>query len=404
MIKTVISGRATGEVIAPPSKSMAHRLLICAGLSTGTSVIRGLEFSEDILATLDCLRALGAQINCSEGSVTLRGIDPRSLSGKATLRLPCRESGSTMRFFLPIALLGKQPVFLEGKGRLPKRPMAIYEAICREQGLRFEQNETGITVCGPLKAGNFSMPGNSSSQFLTGLLFALPLLEKDSAVTLTTSLESQPYVDMTLEALQKSRIRLPHKSVNVIHIFGGQYYSPIEAAVEGDYSNTAFWAALNLMGGDVHITGLSPNSKQGDKIYLPYFEELQKGTPMLSVKDCPDLAPILMTLAAVHHGAVLTDTQRLKLKESDRGQTMAAELRKFGAVISVEDHQIIIHKTTLHKPSERLQGHNDHRIVMSLAVLATRFGGTIEEAEAVNKSYPAFWEQLKSLGIGVTDN
>lgn len=401
MTRQIIPGRAAGTVQAPPSKSMAHRLLICAGLCQEESTISGLEFSEDILATIDCLEAMGASIrrDTAAGRAIIRGTNPRALIGNTVLRLPCRESGSTMRFMLPLALLGNRPVFLEGKGRLPQRPMDIYEEICIEQGLQFTRHNNGIEVCGPLRAGKFSIAGNTSSQFLTGLLFALPLLSENSSISLTTSLESKPYVDMTVEAMKKSKVSVSFENVNIIHILGGQHFHSMTEEVEGDYSNTAFWEALNILNGNVSVSGLLKNSKQGDKVYQEYFYALQNGTPTLSVKDCPDLAPILMVMAAACHGAVLTDTQRLKLKESDRGHVMAQELRKFGAVIDVDENQITVHSATLHKPDSNLFGHNDHRVVMSLAVLATKFGGIIEGTEAVAKSYPAFWEKLQTLGI-----
>lgn len=403
MDRKVVPGYAKGNVIAPPSKSMAHRLLICAGLCKETSIVKGIDFSDDILATLDCLKALGAEISCDnqEGTARIRGINPCHVTRNTPLVLPCRESGSTMRFMLPITLLSHGKTIMKGKGRLPQRPMAIYEMICREQGLLFEQKETGVEVCGPLRPSNFAIPGDSSSQFLSGLLFALPLLDENSTVTLTTTLESRPYVDMTLQALALAGISVEQMDVNMFHIPGGQHYRPITETVEGDYSNAAFWEALNVLDGQIEISGLSKYSKQGDRVYQTYFSALQEGTPHLSVTDCPDLAPILMTLAAACHGVILEGTRRLKLKESDRGHVMAQELQKFGANIMVEDDRIIVEKSPLHAPTEILYGHNDHRIVMSLAVLATRYGGIIRGTEAVSKSYPAFWDRLQELGIEV---
>lgn len=393
--------RAVGSVTAPPSKSMAHRLLIVAGLSNGCSVIEGVEFSQDIYATVDCLRALGVRIEVDEqqGRVAVFGRFPFFLDGEAVL--PCRESGSTMRFFIPLALLLDKHIAFTGAERLLERPMTIYEDICSRQGLQYSRGNSGIEVCGPLRPGLFTMPGDVSSQFLTGLLLALPLLPGDSDIVLTTSLESRPYVDLTLAALKNGGIAVEEVSPIHFRVPGNQSYTAVNGRVEGDYSNAAFLEALNMLGGDVTVDGLRENSLQGDRIYRTYFRRLANGSPTLDIHDCPDLAPILMTLAAELHGCTLQGTRRLRIKESDRGTVMERELRKFGADITVNDDTIVIRKSMLHKPKVQLSGHNDHRIVMSLAVLATKYGGEIVGAHAVTKSYPSFWEIMQQLGIQI---
>lgn len=393
---------AHGTVAAPPSKSMAHRLLIAAGLSVGKSTVSNIDFSEDILATIDCLRALGATVDVDEpsGVINILGINPRTATIADGTTLCCRESGSTMRFMIPLALLSAQKIHLIGKGRLPERPMTIYKELCEERSLLFDQSCDGICVCGPLTPSTYHVPGDISSQFVTGLLFALPLLEGDSDIRLTTPLESKPYIDLTLSALSAAGIAVEQLE-DGYHIRGNQHYSPIELAVEGDYSNAAFIEALNLIGGKVNITGLSETSYQGDKIYRTYFREMASGMPTLDIRDCPDLAPILMTMGAALHGVRLQGTRRLKIKESDRGLVMAQELRKFGAEITLFDDEIIVHQSKLRKPDVTLEGYNDHRIVMSLAILATKYGGEIIGSEAVSKSYPHFFDMLTLVGIDV---
>ncbi len=395
---------ARGSVSAPPSKSMAHRLLIAAGLSTGKSRINGVDFSQDILATIDCLRSIGASITIDQqqNCIDIIGVDPRSLSADTVLR--CRESGSTMRFMIPLVLLSDRTVKLIGEGRLMERPMTIYSDICREQNLQFEQKSDGIYLRGPLHAGKFCIPGDVSSQFITGLLYALPTLEEDSEIRLTTPLESKPYIDLTLSALKAAGIIIEMNDDDSFYIRGNQRYKAITATVEGDYSNAAFLEALNLLGGQLTVTGLSEDSFQGDRVYRTYFRDMQEGMPELNIHNCPDLAPILMTMGAALHGVHLKGTRRLKIKESDRGVVMAQELKKFGANISLFDDEIIVQPSGLHKPAQTLQGHNDHRIVMSLAVLATKYGAEIADSQAVNKSFPSFFDVLSSVDIDVSTN
>lgn len=403
-MNTVINpGIACGTVDAPPSKSMAHRLLIAAGLADGESTISNVELSQDILATIDCLRALGATVTIDEhcGVIRVVGINPRTAALSDNVILNCRESGSTMRFMIPLALLFNKSICLTGKGRLLERPMTIYSGICEEQSLPFAQTADAIRVCGPLHPSVFNIPGNVSSQFITGLMFALPLLAGDSQIRLTTPLESKPYIDLTLSVLKDAGIAIEPMGENGFFIRGNQHYSPFYQSVEGDYSNAAFIEALNLLGGDVHVLGLSDDSDQGDKIYRTYFRQMANGTPTLDIHDCPDLAPILMTMGAALHGVHLQGTRRLKIKESDRGIVMAQELKKFGAKITVSDDEIIVEPSAIKRPTEKLEGHNDHRIVMSLAILATKCGGEIDGSQAVSKSYPSFFDMLREVGINL---
>ncbi len=396
MLVKIKPSKLKGTVKAPASKSMAHRLLICAGLSEGKSEINNVAYSEDILATLDCLSSMGARIEKGEDYVIIEGASPLSSKGGI---YKCRESGSTLRFFIPIAMLSCEKSLFTGYGRLMERPMEIYEQIAEEKGLGYEKNSEGISVSGRLTSGRFIVPANISSQFISGLLFSLPLCEGDSEIELTGNIESKSYIDMTIDAMMLFGVEIRWKDEKTLYIKGNQKYEPQSFNVEGDYSNAAFLDAFNLLGGEVTVQGLKSDSLQGDMIYKEYYELLKNGTPTLVIRNCPDLAPILMTLAAALNGAILTGTKRLKIKESDRGLVMKEELSEFGADIEVYEDEIIIHKSEIREPQKVLCSHNDHRVVMSLSVLCSVTGGEIEGAEAVKKSYPDFFAKVKSLGL-----
>lgn len=398
MIATIQPSAAHGRMTAPPSKSMAHRMLICAALAEGTSVIRNIELSQDILATIDCLKALGAEISCEDGRALVRGT---AITEADRAVLPCRESGSTLRFLIPLCLLSGIPYTLTGKGRLFERPLKVYEKICKEQGLLWEKGENCLRIAGTLTAGEYEIPGNVSSQFISGLLFALPLLEGDSRICLIRPVVSRPYIDMTMQALRTFSVQTAWEGDDTIVIPGGQKYHSQDVCVEGDYSNAVFFDALNLLGGDVVLEGLSEDSLQGDRIYRQYFDRIESGYAEIDLTDCPDLGPILMVLAAMRHGARFTGTARLKLKESDRGAAMKEELERVGARVELASNESRV-AAGVKAPEVMLQGHGDHRIVMALAVLLTKVGGSIRGAEAVRKSLPDFWDRLAGLGVKVS--
>ncbi len=388
-------GKYSGVVEAPPSKSAAHRLLICAGLCGGRSVIHGISESEDMKATLDCLRALGAVCTKEGNTVTVTGTDPRK-RGEAVF--PCRESGSTLRFFIPLCLLSESEAKLTGSPTLLSRPLDVYEEICAGQGLDFERSEEGITVSGALSGGYFRIPGDISSQFISGLMFALPLLEGYSVIELIPPVASKPYIDMTADALLKFGIKTDLTSDNRILIPGGQTYQPAEVSAEGDWSNAAFFLALEALGNEITVEGLDRNTLQGDAVIRRLLGRLIRSRPTISVDACPDLAPVLMAVAAASNGCELIGTDRLKIKESDRGQAMAEELSKFGVPVVIGDNCIsVTAPEKLKAPALPIDGHNDHRIVMACAVLLTLTGGVISGAEAVKKSYPDFFRDLFSL-------
>ena len=391
-------GTARGTVAAPPSKSMAHRLLICAALADGESTVRGVDRSEDILATADCLAALGASLTWEGNTVRIRGCDPRK-AGPALLC--CRESGSTLRFMIPLCLLSGNPMRLEGSEKLLSRPLSVYDDLCREQGLALRRENAGLLAEGCLAPGEYTVPGGISSQFITGLLFALPLLPADSRIQLIPPVESRSYLSLTLQALHDAGVDVSWADENTLFIPGGAAYRPLDTEVEGDYSNAAFFEALNCTGGNVTVTGLRPDSLQGDRVYRDFFPRLAAGNAGLDLADCPDLAPVLFAAAALGRGASFTGTRRLRFKESDRGAAMAQELAKFGVQLISEENRITVPAAALRAPSEPLDSHNDHRIAMALSLLCTRTGGEIRGAEAVRKSFPDYWDRLRSLGIEI---
>lgn len=399
MIARIEKSTAFGRITAPPSKSMAHRYLICGALSGGESRISGLEFSEDIKATIDCLYALGANIKIEGNDVIIGGIDFKK--GIRGSKLNCRESGSTLRFLIPLCLLFDNQITLFGSERLFKRSLGIYEKLCFEQGILYKQGKDFVCLEGKIQSGKYAVRGDVSSQFISGLMFALPLLENDSVIDIEGALESGSYLGLTVKALADFGVRISREDEHTIRIKGSQIYKKRDIKVEGDYSNSAFFDALNLLGGNVSVRGLDGLSAQGDRVYKDIFPLLQKGTPTVDISDCPDLAPILMALAAAHNGAVFTGTHRLKIKESDRGMAMKAELAKFGCNVDVSENKIIVHKCQLNRPQIALEGHNDHRIVMALSILSTVTGGTIYGAQAVEKSLPDFFQRLSALNIKV---
>ncbi len=433
---------AKGQISAPPSKSLAHRSLICGALAEGESTITNVDFSEDILATLDCLKTLGAKVQVEGNSVKICGIGnvagcsgemnvPQGKSGSGVktsnlqgeslvggkipdaqgessagekLVFNCRESGSTLRFFIPLAIHFAQKSEFHGSKVLMTRPQTIYEDLCSKNGITFERGQEKIIINTngkKLEAGNYTLAGNISSQFITGLLFILPLLQGDSRLNLIPPVESRPYIDLTLQAMADFGVKAQWLDQNTLAVKGNQKYKNREIAVEGDYSNAAFLDVFNTLGGAVQVNGLYDHSLQGDRVYRQMFEQLVKTCPTLDISDCPDLGPVLFAVAASHNGGIFTGTKRLAIKESDRGKIMCQELVKFGIKSHWSENQIVIEKGELKKPEEIIRGHNDHRIVMALSTLLAVTGGEIDDAHAVKKSFPGYFDVIRKLGIKV---
>ena len=436
---TVHKGQAQGTVRVPTSKSIAHRALICAALAPDGSscVISDVPKNEDIDATLDCLAALGVPLqieqepsdqNCRR--VTVGGCGGRWQKGSA---LHCRESGSTLRFMLPLCMLNSSERQFTGSTRLLQRPLDDYRTLLEHREWRQDELTLNIGSGAPMSAGTYRLAGKSSSQFITGLLFVLPLLDGDSAIELECAPESRSYIDMTLTVMSKFGVRATWESDTRICVPGRQAYRAINMTVDGDASGAAFFHALSAIGAPVEVSN-APKSDilQGDSICVDYLQKMVKNgreLPIFSLADCPDLGPILFAAATLCHGAVFTHTARLRLKESDRVAAMASELRKFGASIVTSDDiltneikaalptelqalgdgtacggwvAVLPSSHGLHAPIEQLNGHNDHRIVMSLSILCSLIGdGRITDAHAVRKSFPSFFDCMRSLGIAV---
>ncbi|MBM6681880.1 3-phosphoshikimate 1-carboxyvinyltransferase [Pseudoflavonifractor capillosus] len=406
---TIIPSRLRGTVTPPSSKSVAHRALIAAALSGGFSIISNLGDSKDIQATRRCLSNLSTWIeDLSPDKVRVHGIGHSLVQAGPFPMLDCGESGSTLRFLIPVALLVQGEAQFTGRGRLMERPLKPYEDLFREKGLTWKLEDSVLTLDGgrgydtlALDPGEYRLPGNVSSQFITGLLFVLPLLDGDSDLVLTSPLESRGYVDLTLDVLRTFGIRVEERA-DAFHVPGNQCYESRNFTVEADWSQAAFWYAANFAGGQVDIQGLNMDSKQGDKVIaLQYWKLAKPGEAELDVSQCPDLVPPLAAMAAVRAGTThFTHAARLRMKESDRLSTVAAALQAMGAQVEEGADSLTIHG------QERLPGGgtvdccNDHRIAMMAAVSAAFAQEPVKllGAECVRKSYPEFWDHFIQLG------
>ena len=408
-----------GRIAAPPSKSMAHRAVLCAALAKGTSHLHHLAFSKDISATLGAAGRLCARVTTGENDAVVEGLG-RFLPVDAPV--DCCESGSTLRFLIPLASLTGQEVTFTGRGRLMERPQSVYKTLYQQQGLRFEQGADRLTVEGALTPGEYELAGNVSSQFISGLLFALPLLDGDSTLHLIPPVESRSYIDMTRAVQAAFGVTSRWLDETTLALPGRQHYRSCDHAVEGDYSQAAFPAVLGAVCGGVTVTGLSPDTLQGDAVILDIlhrcgaqftcegdtvtFAKAPLHGVDIDLADCPDLGPVLMVLGLLCEGTtVIRNAERLRLKESDRIAAMEAELRACGGVLESEGGTITVHGCAehLHAPEGILHGHNDHRVVMSLAVLSAAAGLplTVDDAEAIQKSWPNFFAAIRPLGVEV---
>ena len=377
-----------GDVTIIPSKSMAHRLLICAAFADGPTQLVCPESNRDIDATADCLRALGAEILRTETGFS---VFPAREIPKSAL-LPCCESGSTLRFLLPVAgALGVEAT-LRMEGRLPQRPLSPLWEEMERMGCTLTRPTADTILCtGKLRPGHYQISGSVSSQYITGLLLALSLLKGPSTLEITGKIESTPYIQMTKEVLSLFAAD-PEKPGT------GKLHSPGYVTVEGDWSNGAFWLAANWLGADIEIHGLNENSAQGDRAVMDILPKLQAGFPTVSAADIPDLVPILSVVAACNHGAVFTDIRRLRLKESDRVASTIGMIEAMGGTAWATEDTLTIGGTGL--TGGTVDACNDHRIAMAAAIGATvcREPVTILGAECVEKSYPLFWEEYDRLG------
>ncbi len=406
---TVKPARFSGTVQAVPSKSDAHRALIAAALAGGESRLSDWGDSDDVQTTLRALERLGL----------IRARSGFSLSGGGQMgcgaMIPCGQSGSTLRFLIPLTLVLGEGARFTGEGRLMQRPLSVYERLFARQGVDWRLEGDQLTVSGRLAAGRYALPGNVSSQFVTGLCFALPLLEKDSQIDFTSPLESGGYVGMTLETLRRFGIKI-HERANGLDIPGGQRYHPAVYAIEGDWSYGAFWLAAGAMGGDVTVRGLKSPSRQGDSRVSAILQEMgatiaQSGDTVracgntlqgaeISLADVPDLAPVLAVAACAAHGrSRFTHARRLRIKESDRLAAIGRMVTDLGGRIELGEDEFII------EGIGRLKGgvaetQHDHRMAMAEAVAAGIAEGPVylDDRDCVAKSAPPFWKHYKALG------
>ena len=378
---TIYPLRLQGEITVIPSKSQAHRLLICAAFADRPTQLLCPETNRDIEATADCLRALGAQIMKTDSGYTVFPIE----NVPQAAQLNCCESGSTLRFMLPIVGALGVDTLIQMEGRLPQRPLSPLWEEMERMGCHLERpTENTIRCSGKLQPGNYHIDGSVSSQFITGLLFALPLIPGQTSLDITGKVESKPYIDMTK---------------SVLKLFDApNFSSPGYVTVEGDWSNGAFFLAANALGSELSISGLHPDSQQGDRAVADLLPALTNGTPTISAADIPDLVPILSVVAAANQGAVFTDIQRLRLKESDRVASVIAMITDLGGKAEADEATLTVYGTGLQGGT--VDSCNDHRIAMSAAIAATVCSGpvTILGAQSVNKSYPRFWEVYHRLG------
>ncbi len=398
-----------GDVVIPPSKSLAHRAIICASLARGRSVVSNVSMSDDIIATVDCMRNLGANIISHGDKLEVVGIDTRL---DRELTFDCNESGSTLRFMLPIALSlnGGVNKFV-GRGKLGERPMDIYKDICMSQGIAYEdrslqnpQRHLDIVVKGNLKSGKFIVDGGVSSQFITGLMFALPTLEGDSEIVINGKLQSVGYIDLTLTALCQFGIEILNEEYQRFYIKGGQKYAPCDYYIEGDYSQAAFFEVAEYLGNDVRQIGLNKDSLQGDKVIVDFVEKLRSSGAdehlVFDGEDCPDIIPIFALACCLREGHTdIINLARLRIKECDRLKATAAELAKLGADIVENDTSLSINGVENLRGAE-VESHGDHRMAMTLAIASTRAIGEVKiiGAHSVSKSYPNFFDDFIRLG------
>ena len=382
---TILPGTRKGAVTPPSSKSQAHRAVLALMLAQGEGKLSNLAVSEDIQATQDCAAAL-------------KSGQPAGADGLPLL--DCGESGSTLRFLIPVALAVRGGGHFTGRGRLMERPQGPYLRLFEEKGIAWTKEGDVLTVSGRLEPGVYALPGNVSSQFITGLLYALPLLPGDSRIVLTTPLESRGYVDMTLDMLRRFGIKVEEQA-DGFRVPGNQTYQARDLTLEADWSNAAFWYAANFLGAQVDIQGLDPDSVQGDRqIGALYWKLARPGDVDIDLSQCPDLAPPLAVMAAVRKGTTrFVNAGRLRMKESDRLETIARTLNALGAKAQAGEDTLILEGLD-HLEGGTVDGCNDHRIAMMAAVaaVACRQPVTILGAECVKKSYPRFWEDYTALG------
>ena len=411
---SIMPSTLTGNVCVPSSKSVCHRAVICAGLAEGTSRISGILLSDDIIATIHAMETLGAIIVQQEDSLIITGTN---CTKPVDHMIACNESGSTLRFLIPLSLNGQTMTF-EDKGKLVDHPLHDYFNILDEQQVPYQtaDGHLPLSVTGVLKPGKFHLRGDVSSQFVSGLLFALPRLAADSSIIITTEVESKGYIDLTLAMLARFGIQIINQNYQEFIVPGNQKYKNTDYHVEGDYSQVAFWLTAGTLGSSIRCTGLNATSLQGDKVIVDLIKEMggkltqadsviecspaiTKGI-VIDAAQCPDLVPILTVLAAVSDGTTqIIHAGRLRIKECDRLKAITEELNKLGADVEEHEDSLTIHGRPF-LTGGVVDSWHDHRIAMALAIasIACQTPVTIKHSECVSKSYPAFWRDFEMLG------
>lgn len=409
-MKIIKADKLVGELSPPPSKSALHRYIIASSLAKGISKIENISFSEDIIATIEAMKKLGARIEQKEnyllidGSYTFKNLNEN-------IEIDCNESGSTLRFLFPLSIVKENKILFKGRGKLFKRPMFPYFKNFEKFKINYSYiNENEILLEGQLKAGIYEIDGNISSQFITGLLFSLPLLDGKSKIIINGKLESSNYIDISLNCLSKFGIKIINNSYQEFIIEGNQSYRAGNYRTEADYSQAAFFLVANAIGSNVKINNLNVNSLQGDKKIIDFISEIDKwsskDTLVLDGSETPDIIPILSLKAAVSGKKIeIVNVERLRIKESDRLKATVEELSKLNFDLIEKKDSILINSREAFKVSKNekvisLSAHSDHRIAMMIAIAATCYKGEIllDNLDCVKKSYPNFWEVFLSLG------
>ena len=409
-MKIIKADKLVGELSPPPSKSVLHRYIIASSLAKGISKIENISFSEDIVATIEAMKKLGAKIEQKENYLLIDGSDTfKNLN--ENIEIDCNESGSTLRFLFPLSIVKENKVLFKGRGKLFKRPMTPYFENFEKYKIKHSYiDENEILLEGKLKAGIYEIDGNISSQFITGLLFSLPLLEGKSKIMINGKLESSNYIDISLDCLSKFGIKIINNSYQEFIIEGNQSYKAGNYRTEADYSQAAFFLVANAIGSNIKINDLSENSLQGDKKIIDFISEIDnwnsKDTLILDGSETPDIIPILSLKAAVSGKKIeIVNIERLRIKESDRLKATVEELSKLNFDLIEKKDSILINskedvKVNKNEEIVSLSSHSDHRIAMMIAIAATCYEGEIllDNLDCVKKSYPNFWEVFLSLG------
>ena len=409
-MKIIKSDKLVGELSPPPSKSVLHRYIIASSLAKGISKIENISFSEDIIATIEAMKKLGAKIEQKENYLLIDGSDTFKNLNK-NIEIDCNESGSTLRFLFPLSIVEENKVLFKGRGKLFKRPMTPYFENFEKYKIKHSYiNENEILLEGKLKAGIYEIDGNISSQFITGLLFSLPLLDGESKIIINGKLESSNYIDISLDCLSKFGIKIINNSYQEFIIEGNQSYRAGNYRTEADYSQAAFFLVANAIGSKIKINDLSEDSLQGDKKIIDYISEIDnwnsKDTLVLDGSETPDIIPILSLKAAVSGKKIeIVNIERLRIKESDRLKATVKELSKLNFDLIEKKDSILINskedlKANKNEKIVSLSAHSDHRIAMMIAIATTCYDGEIllDNLDCVKKSYPNFWEVFLSLG------